>query len=38
MTKWERRLTWVWVAFFVWVVWMVCRGRGCMNNAWGEIC
>lgn len=26
MTKWERRLTWVWVAFFVWVVWMVCRG------------
>lgn len=21
MTKWERRLTWVWVAFFVWVVW-----------------
>lgn len=26
MTKWKRRLTWVWVAFFVWVVWMVCRG------------
>lgn len=26
MTKWERRLTWVWVAFFVWVIWMVCRG------------
>ena len=26
MTKWERRLTWVWVAFFVWVVWMVCMG------------
>ena len=26
MTKWERRLTWVWVAFFMWVVWMVCRG------------
>lgn len=26
MTPNERRLTWVWVAFFVWVVWMVCRG------------
>ena len=26
MTKWERRLTWVWVAFFVWVVWIVCKG------------
>lgn len=21
MTKWERRLTWVWVAFFVWMIW-----------------
>lgn len=26
MTKWERRLTLAWVAFFVWVVWIVCRG------------
>jgi len=26
MTKWERRLTWVWGAFFVWLIWMVCRG------------
>ena len=24
MTKWERRLTWAWVSFFVWKVWMVC--------------
>ena len=23
---WERRLTWVWVAFFLWTIWMVCRG------------
>lgn len=26
MTKWERRIAWVWIAFFVWVVWMVRRG------------
>lgn len=26
MTKWERRLTWVWGAFFLWTIWMVCRG------------
>ena len=28
MTKWERRLTWVWVAFFVWMIWAIGPGRG----------
>ena len=25
MTRWERRLMWVWAAFFVLVIWMVWR-------------
>lgn len=33
MTKWERRLTWVWVAFRLGADLDGVQGRGCLNNA-----
>ena len=33
MTPNERRLTLMWVAFFLWGVVDSMQGRGCMNNA-----